>query len=62
MKRFLIALYDNELGGPPKAWACSQSECERVCRTRLGMLRHLRQVHKLNEQEYLFDKEMIKQQ
>jgi hypothetical protein len=52
MERFIIPLYDNEIGGPPRAYECP--ECQAVCRTRVGILSHRRIVEKKEEQTKFF--------
>ena len=40
-----IPLYDQENGGLPSAWKCLSPQCNRLTKTKRGMLIHMRLVH-----------------
>lgn len=66
---YYTPLYDNERGGPPRAFRCEQNiypkesalhrgnsqPCTRVTRTLSGMKSHLRSVHGIVFQLEIFD-------
>jgi hypothetical protein len=59
---YYTPLYDNERGGPPRAFRCEQMwdgcerpfACARVTRTESEMLMHLRICHDIERQPRLF--------
>jgi hypothetical protein len=60
---YYTPLYDNERGGPPRAFRCEivpyydprlLVPCARVTRTESGMLMHLRICHGIERQPRLF--------
>lgn len=65
---FYTPLYDNERGGPPRAFRCEVGawycpgfhkhdgvqSCARVTRTEQGMMMHLRICHDIERQPRLF--------